>query len=193
MQRVGSLCSKTSAAARIGRILDVCSNFQFSLHTRCPGVQALVRGILCMVAQVGDPGTVAVARREVDAVRGGQHLFQVALAVGHSLPQVEVDAALVCAASWASCSFTERRTSRGKARLFRRGLRADRRDGLDIDHAVVPQRLPQQVQHLAVIGQEAVCRAQRWSGCWCPAGYTAFWAGRLPAHPAPPPARARCS
>ena len=49
-----------------------------------------------MVAQVGDPGTIAVSGREVDSIRSRQHLFQIPILIGKGLPQVKVDTALVC-------------------------------------------------------------------------------------------------
>ena len=110
----------------------VCSNHKFSVHrvraAQGPGIGG---GILGVVAQVGDPGTVAVARREVDAVRGGQHLFQVALTVCHSLPQVQIDAAL------AGCHLGQLLVHPpqhigGKARLFCCHSGPHRRDGLHL-------------------------------------------------------------
>ena len=58
-----------------------------------PGI---IRAVLGVVAQVGDPCAVAVAGRKVHAVRCGDHLFQVALAVSQCLPQVQINAALAC-------------------------------------------------------------------------------------------------
>ena len=90
--------------------------FFLVLRSACVGAAGrpcIIGRILGVVAQVSDPRAVAVARREVDAVRRSQHLFQVALAVGQRLPQIEVDTAL-SAASRASCSFTERMMSEAR-------------------------------------------------------------------------------
>lgn len=56
-----------------------------------PGI---IRAVLGVVAQVGDPCAVAVACREMHAIRRCKHLLQVALAVGKGLPQVKVNASL---------------------------------------------------------------------------------------------------
>ena len=116
-----------------------------------------------MVAQIGHPRAVAVARREVDAVRRSQHLFQIALAVGQRLPQIEVDTALICGQQ-GQLLVHRADDVRGKARLLRCGLGADGRDGLHIDDTVLPQRLAQHIQHLAVVSEEAVCRAHGGQG-----------------------------
>ena len=99
----------------------------------------------------------------MDAVRRSQHLFQVALAVGQRLPQVEVDAALV-GGQQGQLLVHRADDVRGKARLFHGRLGADGRDGLDIDDAPLAQRLTQDIQHLTVIGEEAVCRAHGGQG-----------------------------
>ena len=99
----------------------------------------------------------------MDAVRRGKDLFQAAFAVGKGLPQVEVDAALI--GGHLGQLFVDRAEDvRGKAGLLLRSRRADRRDGLDVDHAVVAKGLAQQVKHLAVIGKEAVRRAEGGQG-----------------------------
>ena len=59
-----------------------------------PIVQELSALYLGVVAQVGDPCAVAVACREMHAIRRCKHLLQVALAVGKGLPQVKVNASL---------------------------------------------------------------------------------------------------
>ena len=46
---------------------------------------------------VGDPRAVAVACREMHAIRRCKHLLQVALAVGKGLPQVKVTHPLLAA------------------------------------------------------------------------------------------------
>ena len=99
----------------------------------------------------------------MDAVRRSQHLFQVALAVGQRLPQIEVDTALICGQQ-GQLLVHRADDVRGKARLLRCGLGADGRDGLHIDDAVLPQRLAQHIQHLAVVSEEAVCRAHGGQG-----------------------------
>ena len=48
-----------------------------------------------MVAQVGDPGTIAVSGREVDPIGSRQHLFQIPVLIGKGLPQVKVDTCLL--------------------------------------------------------------------------------------------------
>ncbi len=116
-----------------------------------------------MVAQVGDPCAVAVAGREVHAVRCGDHLFQVALAVSQCLPQVQINAAL---AGGQLCQLLVHAAQhiRGKPRLLFRCRRPYRRDGLYINNAVLAQRLAQLVQHLAVVGQKTVGGAQGGQG-----------------------------
>ena len=99
----------------------------------------------------------------MDAVRRSQHLFQVALAVGQRLPQIEVDTALICGQQ-GQLLVHRADDVRGKARLLRCGLGADGRDGLHIDDAVLPQRLAQRIQHLAIVSEEAVCRAHGGQG-----------------------------
>ena len=99
----------------------------------------------------------------MDAVRRSQHLFQVALAVGQRLPQIEVDTALICGQQ-GQLLVHRADDVRGKARLLRCGLGADGRDGLHIDDAVLPQRLAQHIQHLAVVSEEAVRRAHGGQG-----------------------------
>ena len=99
----------------------------------------------------------------MDAVRRSQHLFQVTLAVGQRLPQIEVDTALICGQQ-GQLLIHRADDVRGKTRLFRCGLGADGRDGLNIDDAVLPQRLAQHIQHLAVVSEEAVCRTHGGQG-----------------------------
>ena len=140
--------------------------FFLVLRSACIGTAGrpcIIGRILGVVAQVSDPRAVAVARREVDAVRRSQHLFQVPLAVGQRLPQIEVDTALICGQQ-GQLLVHRADDVRGKARLLRCGLGADGRDGLHIDDAVLPQRLAQHVQHLAVVSEEAVCRAHGGQG-----------------------------
>ena len=96
-------------------------------------------------------------------IRCGKHLFQVAFAVGESFPQVEVDAALA-GGQLGQLLVDAAQHIAGKARLFGSCRGAHRRDGLHIDHAVVAQRFPQHVQHLAIVSQEAIRCAQRGEG-----------------------------
>ena len=132
-----------------------------AVHTaHRPGI---VGRILCMVAQVGEPGAIAVASRQVDAVRRCQHLFQVALTVGQGLPQVQIHAALADGQLGQLLIHPAQHIG-SKTRLLGGRFRTHRRDRLHIDHAVRPQRLPQHVQHLAVIGQEPVGSTQRGEG-----------------------------
>ena len=116
-----------------------------------------------MVAQVGDPCAVAVAGREVHAVRRGDHLLQVALAVSQRLPQVQINAALACSQLCQLLVHAAQHV-RGKPRLLFRCRRPYRRDGLHINNAVLAQRLAQLVQHLAVVGQKTVRCAQGGQG-----------------------------
>ena len=112
-----------------------------------------------MVAQVGDPGTIAVSGREVDPIGSRQHLFQIPVLIGKGLPQVKVDTALVCGQL---CQLLVHRAQDigRKTGLFRSSLGPHRRDGLDIDDAA-GQGLPELIQHLAIVGQKAVCCPQR--------------------------------
>ena len=89
------------------------------------------------------------------AIRRCKHLLQVALAVCKSLPQVQIDAAL------AGCHLGQLLVHPpqhigGKARLFCCHSGPHRRDGLHVNGAAIAQRLAQQIQHLAVVGKEAV-------------------------------------
>ena len=108
-----------------------------------------------MVAQVGDPRAIAVAGAQMHTIRCGKHLLQVALAVRKRLPQVQIDAALV-GRHLGQLLVHPAQHIGGKARLFRCHGGPHRRDGLHVNGAAIAQRLAQQVQHLAVVGKEAV-------------------------------------
>ena len=116
-----------------------------------------------MVAQVGDPCAVAVAGREMHAIRRCKHLLQVALAVGKGLPQVKVNASLAGGQLSQLLVHTAQHI-RCKAGLFGSCRGSHRRDRLHVDHAVLAQSLAQHIQHLAIVGKEAIRSAQRGEG-----------------------------
>ena len=130
-----------------------------------------------MAAQVVDPGAVAVAGRQMHPVRRGADRFQVALAVGQCLPQVEVDAALAVG-QFGQLLVDIAQVVAGKAGPLGRRFGPDRRDGLDIDDAVLPQRFPQGVQHGAVVGQKALLRAGGGQGVGAQQDIQLFGLGR---------------
>ena len=97
------------------------------------------------------------------AIRRCKHLLQVALAVGKGLPQVKVNASLAGGQLSQLLVHTAQHI-RCKAGLFSSCRGSHRRDRLHVDHAVLAQSLAQHIQHLAIVGKEAIRSAQRGEG-----------------------------